>query len=299
MMVKQIKVNGQLHSFPDDATEEEINATLGVSKQPSFGHKALDYEKGLFTQLAQSAANGGYHAGMLPSYAYEAISGHPLYSLIKPDISGYIPESEAGQTGQHVGESVADIASLMLPGRLAQKGLRAILKYKPLTKGQMSRQIQGPIGAAEEAGIKRPLGNNQLYELNDLLSHSALEPRGAAGRGITPLGRHAQVQEAAEGKIPGLHSAQSLLGDLERVLPELGESPLIRTRIRPLKEHILEQIMQGMKEGGLPEEAENYQTAREAARRHFRTKKAIKKIAKPMSLAALAKLVFSGAKNLP
>ena len=267
--------------------------------ESSLGHSYKEYLQGLGTQLAQSGAKAGYHLGMAPSYGYEAVTGHPLYSLVKPDISQYIPESEAGQTGKHVGETVGDIASLMIPGRLAQRGLRALSQYHPLTKGQMGRQFQGPINAAEEAGITRPLDNNRLYELSDLLSHPELAPRGAAGRGLTDLGRHAVVQEAAEGGVPGLHSAQSLLGDLERVVPGLGESSLVRTRIRPLKEHILEQIMQGMREGELPEEAERYQAAREGSRRHFRTKAAIKKVAKPMSLAALAKLVFSGAKSLP
>ena len=267
--------------------------------QPSLAHSYKDYLQGYGTQLAQSAAKGGYHLGMAPSYGYEALTGHPLYSLIKPDISEYIPESEAGQTGRHVGETISDIGSLLIPGRLGLRALRAISRYHPLTKGQMGRQFQEPINAAEESGITRPIDNNRLYELNDLLSHPALEAHGAAGRGLTPMGRQAVIQGAAEGEIPSLHSAQSLLGDLERVIPGLGETSLARTRVRPLKEHILEQIMQGMREGGLTEEAENYRGAREGARRHYRTRATVKKIAKPLSIGALIKLALSGAKSLP
>ena len=90
-----------------------------------------------------------------------------------------------------------------------------------------------------------------------------------------------------------------MLGDLERVIPRLGESALASSRVRPLKEHLLDQIMQGMRDEGLIEEAENYQGARQGARRHYRTKKAIGKAAKTLSGAALIKLGLSGLKNLP
>ena len=62
---------------------------------------------------------------------------------------------------------------------------------------------------------------------------------------------------------------------------------------------ILEHMQQGMREGGLPEEAENYRAAREGARRHYQTRKAIKKITKPLSILTIIKGLMAGAKNLP
>lgn len=269
------------------------------NEQPSFGRKVLDYEQGLTSQLLQSGANAGYHLGMAPSYGYEALTGKPGYSLVKPDVSGFMPESEAGQVGKHVGETTADIASLILPGHAATRGLRALSRYHPFTKGQMGRQFEAPINAAEQAGVRAPMSYRQLQELNDLLSHPALEARGATGRALTPAGRGALIEGGSQGSIPALHSAQSLMGDLERVIPGLGESQLARTRVRPMKEQILEHIMEGMRQGGLPEEAENYQNARQAGRRYFQTRGALKKVAKPLTWAAALKMALSGVKALP
>lgn len=265
----------------------------------SLAHSYGDYLKGLGSGILQSGAEAGRQVGMTPSYIYEAFAGKPLYNLVKPDVLGFAPPSEAGDTGKEVGQTVGNIGSAISGGRLGSMLFRALSRYHPLTKGQMGRQFEAPINAAEEAGVRAPLDNNRLLELNDLLSHSALEPRGAAGRGLTPMGRHAVVQEASEGLIPGLHSAQSLLGDLERVVPGLGESSLARTRIRPLKEHILDQITRSMEKEGLGKEARNYSSAREGAKRHYQTRGAIKKAAKTVTGAALIKAGLSGLKKLP
>lgn len=296
----------------EEVTDPELLAQLNQDKTigtgnvsnekdgSSVGRSYKDYLQGLGAQLLQSGSRGGYHLGMAPSYGYEAITGHPLYSLLKPvDFNKYTPESEAGQTGKHVGETVSDIASAILPARLGIHGLRALSRYHPLTKGQMSRQFQEPINAAEQARIRAQLSPREIYELDQLLSHPALEARGAAGKALTPFGRSAIVEGASRGEIPSLHSAQSRLGDLERVVPGLGESVLANTRIRPLKEQILEAIQQSMREGGLEEEAQQYGQARQGARRHYQTKKAIGKAAKTLSGAALIKLGLSGLKNLP
>jgi hypothetical protein len=163
----------------------------------------------------------------------------------------------------------------------------------------MSRQFQGPINAAENAGIRAKLSPRDIYDLDQLLSHPALEARGAAGKALTPMGRGAIIEGASRGEIPSLHSGQSRLGDLERVVPGLGESILSTTRIRPLKERILESIQQSMREGGLEEEARKYRDARTGARRHYQTKAAIKKGVKTLSAGALIKMALSGAKALP
>jgi len=267
--------------------------------EPSFGRKAIDYEKGYGTQLLQSGENAARFIGNLPSKAYEAITDKSLYNIPEYDFTKFIPQSEAGQTGKHVGENVADIASLLIPGKLGLKGLRAALRYHPLTKGQMGRQFQGPIKAMEQAGIQNPLSYRQLQELDDLLSHPALERGGAAGRSLTPAGRNAILHGASQGTASARHSAQSLLGDLERVIPAGGESILSSTRVRPLKEQILESIQEGARSGGLEKEANDYRHAREAARRYYRTKKGVKKAASKLGIAALIKGSLSSLKKLP
>ncbi len=265
----------------------------------SIAHSYKDYLQGLGSGILQSGAEAGRSLAMTPSYLYEAATGKPGYNLVKPDVLGFSPNSDAGDTGKEIGNTVGNIGSSFYPGKWTTQALRAFSRYHPLTKGQMGRQFQNPINTAERAAIRGNIDNNHLYEMNDLFSHAALEPRGAASRGITPMGRQALVQEVAEGRVPGMHSAQSLLGDLERVLPELGESSLVRTRIRPLKEYILNEIIRSMQEGGIPESAEEYNTARQGARRHYQTRRLIKKAVKPLSLGALIKMAVSGGKSLP
>lgn len=266
---------------------------------PSLASKYKDYLQGLSVQTLQHGANAGRNLGMMPSYAYEAVTGNPGYSLPKSDLSEFIPESESGQTGKNVGDTVSDIASVLAPGSVASRGLRALSAYHPFTRGQMGRQFQRPIAAAEQAGVRAPLSYRQLQQLHELLSHPALEQSGSAGRSLTPQGIGALIEGGSEGNIPALHSAQSLLGDLERAIPSRGESYFASTRVRPLKEQLLQSIQQGMREGGLPEEAENYQNARQASRRYYQTRRAIKQVAKPLSLAALVRAAISGVKNLP
>ena len=83
------------------------------------------------------------------------------------------------------------------------------------------------------------------------------------------------------------------------MLPQGGEALLSTTRVRPLKEQLLEAIKKGAGEVGLEKEADKYLKAREAARRYYRTRKAIKKISKPLGIAALLKTGITGIKNLP
>lgn len=200
-----------------------------------------------------------------------------------------------GEIAEPIGKGAKMAGVALLPGSIAIKGLKAFSKFHPLTKGQMGRQFEEPLNAAEQAEVRHELPNNQLFELNDLLSHPALEARGAAGRSLTAQGRQAAIQGAAEGRPSALHSSQSLLGDLERVLPGLGESELVSQRVRPMKDFILNHLKEGMENKGIIEESENYTKAREAARRYFKTNKNIKKLAKitgvPTTLAAIVKLL--------
>jgi hypothetical protein len=275
---------------------------MSMYEQPkqSFGSKYLDYLQGAGTQLLQSGSNAGRELGMLPSYGYEALTGNKGYTLAKsPDLSEFIPKSESGQIGKNVGELASEAISHMVPAHLAYRGLRTFSRYHPLTKGQMGRQFQEPINAAHQAGVRAPLSYRQLQEMNQLLSHPALEAGGGAGRSLTAMGRGSLIEGGAQGRIPALHSAQSLLGDLERLISRMGESELASTRVRPMKEQILDAIQNSMREGGLTEEAGNYQNARQAARRYYRTRAAIKKVAKPLSLASLIKAGMSAAKSLP
>lgn len=269
-------------------------------KEQSIGSEYKDYMQGLGAQLLQSGSNAGYQLGMLPSYGYEALTGKKGYSLKEsPDLSEFIPQSESGQLGQQVGDVAGDIMSYMIPGRIGYRGLRALSRYHPFTKGQMGRQFQRPIETATEAGIRAPISYQQLQELNQLLSHPALAARGGAGRSLTPQGIGSLIQGGSQGDIPALHSAQSLLGDLERFIPGTGESYLARTQVRPMKEQILESMQNAMRAGGQAQAAEEYQHAREAARRYYRTNKAVKKVIKPIAWIAAIKSGMSALKKLP
>ena len=302
MMAKQIRVNGKIHSFPDEATEEEINATLGGA-QPSLAHSYKDYLQGLGVGGLQKASNLGASIAQAPSDIYSYFTGKEGYKAPRPNLDEFVPESNAGQTGKHVGETVGDISELIFGGRAGSRAFQALTRYHPLTKGQMGRQIQRPIDAAERAGVRAPLSAREAYELDQLLSHPALEAGGSTGRALTPMGRAAIVEGAVQGRGSALHSAQANLGHLERAIPGMGESELANTRVRPLKENILEGYQQAMRESGLTEEANNLREAREAARRYYRTRKSLKNIGKtvgkPLSLGAIIKTALSGVKGLP
>lgn len=282
-------------------TEEDLK--LYEEPEPSLAHSMKDYLQGYGSQLLQSGGEGLRHVAKLPSYAYEAATDKPLYDIPKPDFLKYVPESEAGQTGKHVGETVSDIAAAIIPGRLGIRGLRALMRYHPLTTGQMGRQIRRPINEANEAGVRAPLSHREIYELNELLSHPELARGGATGKSLTPMGIQSMLEGATEGRMDPLFSAQSRMGDLERVLPRLGERDLAARRVRPMKERILEEMQQQMRASGLEPQADELQYAREAARRHFRTKENIRRVGKavgkPLSLAALLRAAITGVKHLP
>lgn len=141
---------------------------LGQYDEPeaSLASKYKDYLQGLSVQTLQQGANAGREIGMLPSYAYEAATGKPGYSLKKSDLSEFIPDSESGQTGKNIGGIVSDIASYMIPGHAASRGLRALSRYHPFTRGQMGNQFNEPINAAEQAGVRAPLSYHLCKAIN-------------------------------------------------------------------------------------------------------------------------------------
>lgn len=280
----------------DLLADDNSNDLLKEEEPSSLAHSYAEYLKGYSNQLFESGAKGGYHLGMTPSYLWEAITGHPLYSLVKPEETGYIPESNAAKVGQYAGEKVASLSSLLAGGTLASTISRALTRYHPLTKGQVGRQIRRPINAAEGANVRFPLSYRQLHELDQLLSHPGLERGGSTGRALTPMGRNSVLEGASEGRPNTLFSAQSLLGDLERAIPSRGESILASTRVRPLKIEILEGLQNAMREASLEREANELQLAREGARRHYQTRKAIHKVMKPLSIAALIRSAVRGMK---
>lgn len=271
--------------------------------EPSISKSYKDYLQGAGISGLQAASNLGANIAQVPSDIYSYFTGKEGYKAPRPNLEEYIPESEYGQLGKNVGQTASDLIALMLPGRLGVKGLQALNRYHPLTQGQMGRQLQGPMNAAEQAGVRAPLSPRDLFELDQLLSHPELQAGGRTGRAITPLGRQAIIEGASEGRPSALFSGQSNLGYLERAVPGLGEGELASTRIRPLKERILEGFQTAMRNAGLKEEADNLQQAREASRRYYKTRSNVKNvgkaIGKPLSVAALIKAAISGAKSLP
>ena len=86
-MPKRIKFNGQIHSFPDDVTEEEINETLGGgNEEPSMLNKAATEAEGaLHMPLGRSLKNIGQGAIDLGEFAANPV-GPLMKYLGKKDI---------------------------------------------------------------------------------------------------------------------------------------------------------------------------------------------------------------------
>lgn len=281
-------------------SEQDLNQY--GEKKSSLAKSYKDYLQGYGTQLLQSGAMGGYHIANTILHGLNAVTGTDIHPP-KPDVTEFIPHSEAGQTGKHVGESVSDLVTALLPARLGLRGLQALSRYHPFTKGQIGRQHQGPFDAAEEAGIRHYLSPRDFHELDTFLEHPGLERGGGTGRSLTPLGRQAIMQGISEGRPSAIHSGQSNLGYLERAIPALGESELASRYIRPLKDRMNEGFQQSMRNGGLEEQADRLRQAREGAARYYRTQRGLKKIGKavgkPLSIGALIKAALTGAKGLP
>jgi hypothetical protein len=283
-------------------SEEALNQY--EEKEPSLGAKYKDYLKGLGSTYLQEGAMGGYHLANLPSYAYEAITGKPLYHLPKPDVTEFIPESEAGQFGKEVGSTASDLIRLMAPSNLALRGANALTRYHPLTSRQVGRPFRevehGIANAEQRPNFNIPM--RDVYEASDLLSHPALQAGGSTGKSLTPMGIASLMQGLTESEYPAIMSTKSLLNHLTRALPKGGEGHLAQTRVNPLEQRLMGNVYEGLNNAGLTEEAGILQRGMEAARRHYKTKENIgeikRAILKPLGIGAVMKALFSGVKKL-
>jgi len=258
-----------------------------------------DYLKGAGAGLLQSGAEGGRSVAMLPSTLYEMATDEPLYDLPKPDVLGFAPQSDAGQLGKGIGQFEGDAFKTALESLYGGQALGQANRYHPLTKRLMGRQIQNPLNAAEEAGARFNLSPRQMNEANELLSHPALSAEGQTSKALTPMGRESLMRGLQQGGPQAGHSVQSLMGELMRTIPRLGESQLANARVRPLQESILDAMMESMEDAGVPEEARNYQAGREGARRYYRTQAGVKRAAKAVSPMTYLKMALSALKGSP
>jgi hypothetical protein len=137
-MTKQIKFEGQIHSFPDNATDEEINEILGgaSSKRPSdlLNNLAQEASGAYHMPLGRSLKNVGQGTVDLgefvtnpagPAMKYLATKDIPYLSKLAKNWPQY-PESDLFGLGE---KQPGDIAA---PGAPALKGMQ--LSGKALSK---------------------------------------------------------------------------------------------------------------------------------------------------------------------
>ncbi len=142
-MTKQIKFEGKIHSFPDDATEEEMNALLpGYNPEPSLINKIGKELSGAYHMtLGRSLKNIGQGALDLGEFAtnppglmmkYLASKEIPYISEGAKHWPQY-PESDLfglgeKQPGDVIFQSATPTAPLLKGGQLAAKSLAEIAK---------------------------------------------------------------------------------------------------------------------------------------------------------------------------
>lgn len=162
-MAKQIKFEGQIHSFPDDATDEEINQALGgnTQEEPSLFNKAMGEAEGaLHMPLGRSLKNIGQSAIDLGEFAINP-AGPIMKYLGSKDIP-YLSKAakhwpqfpEADLFGLGEKQPGDEIFQLITPGGPAFKGAK--LLGKPLSEVAKMVFEQAP-KIAEKAGDKFPL----------------------------------------------------------------------------------------------------------------------------------------------
>ncbi len=142
-MTKQIKFEGKVHSFPDDATDEEINAALpGFNPEPSLLNKIVNETSGaIHMPLSRSLKNIGQGAIDLAEFATNP-AGPAMKFLAKQEIP-YIsegakhwpqyPESDVfslgeGQPGDSIFQAATPLGPIAKGGQLAGKSLEQVAK---------------------------------------------------------------------------------------------------------------------------------------------------------------------------
>jgi len=177
-MARQIRFEGKIHRFPDDATEDEINDVLGGSQpqsdqpeQPSqsLGSKYKDYLQGLGVGGVQGLSDIGANIAQFPSDIAKYFTGKDWYQAPKPNFEEYIPKSGAGQFGSSVGGFISPFA-LPVAGveSLAAKTLPRILTGAGIGAAESENR---PLGAALGAAFGGlPVAKKQIEKLPPLTS---------------------------------------------------------------------------------------------------------------------------------
>jgi hypothetical protein len=120
-MPRIINLDGVKHTFPDDATDQEVAAALGGSAPPppapTHTSQALGFEQGVGNFLGNVADMAGKVPGVAP--AFKALSGHDLTEstnmLRNPE---HAPDVAPGKIGRFAGDMLesAPLAALAPAG---------------------------------------------------------------------------------------------------------------------------------------------------------------------------------------
>lgn len=184
-MTKQIKFEGKVHSFPDDATEEEMNALLpGYNPEPSLLDKIGNEASGAYHMpLGRSLKNLGQ--GAIDTAEFLSNPAGPAMKFLAKQEIPYIsegakhwpqyPESDAfglgkNQPGDTLFQAVSPVGTAAKSAKLAGKSLEEVAKLA-FTKG---------VKVANKAGDKLPLlksiaskpykNRDAVLEVKDLLT---------------------------------------------------------------------------------------------------------------------------------
>ena len=153
-MARVIEFEGKQHSFPDDATDDEISAALGGDAPAPKTSQALGFEQGVGNFLGNVANLAGKVPGVAP--VFQAVTGHSLgdstAALRNP---AHAADEVPGKTGRFAADVMesAPIAALFpagLPGTVAGGAITGGLTADPghQTEGAV---LGGGSGAALHA----------------------------------------------------------------------------------------------------------------------------------------------------
>ncbi len=245
-MAKQIKFQGQIHSFPDDATEEEMNALLpGYNPEPSLLNKVGNEISGAYHMpLGRSLKNIGQGAVDLgefvtnpagPMMEFLAKQGIPYVSegakhwpqYPKSDIFG-LGEQQPGDT---IFQAATPVGSLAKIPQLAGKSLEQVAKMAlskapqiankvgdilPILKSMTSKPYKKQMNVLKEkdllTGYKPNV--NDVLEASDLLK--------SPGMTIPHAAVDEAVAQALEGNFKPWHDLQSSVKSEGRRLSKMG-----------------------------------------------------------------------------
>ncbi len=246
-MTKQIKFEGQIHSFPDDATDEEINQALngGIQPDSSMLNNIMNEASGAYHMpLGRSLKNIGQGAIDLGEFATNP-AGPAMKFLASKDIP-YIsklakhwpqyPESDIfglgeKQPGDVIFQAATPIGPAVKGAQFAGKGLEEVAKMAlskapkiaekagdilPLTKKIASKPYKNQYKILEEKGLTsgyKP-DKNELLEAHRILT--------SPGMTIPHEAVNEAVSKALEGDLKPWFNLQSSIKSEGRRLSKMG-----------------------------------------------------------------------------